>query len=73
MTLFLAFFFLFSLQTLSDNDNFYLIFESADENPTFSSYRLNNPERIVFEANGTFKDTDLSDLPGMVKKALQAA
>ena len=67
MTLFLAFFFLFSLQTLEDGDNFYAIFESSDENPTFSSYRLNNPERIVFEAAGTFNDTDLNGLPEMVK------
>ena len=67
MNFLLVFLFIFSLQTLSDSDNFYLIFESTDENPTFSSYRLNNPERIVFEAGGTFKDTDMTKLPPMVK------
>ena len=67
MSLFFVFLFIFSLQTLSESDNFYVIFESADENPTFSSYRLSNPERIVFEANGSFEDSDFSDLPPMVK------
>ena len=67
MSFFLIFLFIFSLQTLSENDNFYVIFESADENPTFSSYRLSNPERIVFEANGSFEDTEISDLPQMVR------
>ena len=67
MSLFLVFLFIFSLQTLEDSDNFYVIFESADENPTFSSYRLSNPERIVFEANGSFEDTEISDLPQMVR------
>ena len=67
MSLFLVFLFIFSLQTLEDSDNFYVIFESADENPTFSSYRLSNPERIVFEANGSFEDSDFPALPPMVK------
>ncbi|MBR4489418.1 AMIN domain-containing protein, partial [bacterium] len=67
MALFLVFFFLFSLETLEENDNFYVVFESAEENPTFSSYRLSNPERIVFEANGSFEDSDFSNLPPIVK------
>ena len=67
MSFLLTFLFLFSLQTLEDNDNFYVIFKSADENPTFSSYRLSNPERIVFEANGSFDDADFTELPAMVK------
>ena len=67
MTFFLIFLFLFSLQTLDDNDNFYVIFESGNENVTFSSYRLNNPERIVFEADGTFNDAEFHALPKMIK------
>ena len=67
MTFLALLFMIFSLQTMEDSGNFYLIFESSSENPTFSSYRLSNPERIVFEASGTFKESDFPVLPGIVK------
>ena len=67
MTFLALLFMIFSLQTMEDSGNFYLIFENSSENPTFSSYRLSNPERIVFEASGTFKESDFPVLPSIVK------
>ena len=67
MTFLALLFMIFSLQTMEDSGNFYLIFESSSENPTFSSYRLSNPERIVFEASGSFKETDIPDIPAIVR------
>ena len=56
---FIFLFTLLQLQTFETADEFFVLIKSDKNNLTFSSYRLNNPERIVLEINGSIPTDDL--------------
>ncbi|HOB72759.1 MAG TPA: AMIN domain-containing protein, partial [bacterium] len=59
----MIFFLLFTLlqvESFNSEKDFYILISSDDQNVTFSSFRLTNPDRIVLEVSGSCSANELN-------------